>query len=647
MGKFLKCLVSIILLLCFDTALAQPHFAIETVSGVFNVYNLNTISDTYIDANITQSGNIWTLNLTAKVPIKSVKFPFDDLRQPLDNDIADDIYYYPYISGLAEKATNRNTDWTWWGLQYPGNIFSPVIIIADANNGRIEAAVNWPVKHVTPYYAAERMMFDYSFDTLQVNEVENYSVLIDSVIANPALGQKPWQMAMDKYRTWLNSKVPLVVHPPQLQNVHGWLQTGLMNQPTFDLNGINSLWQQWRDKLGWIQFWGQMSNYAGPAIYANPPLLPGEVVDCCALNYNIHNRYLPDVVNFMRDSVVGLGYLGGYYSAGYYGLPSDPKRLLDTEAGKDWLLNWITKNNIDYFANSFYLDVVCRTYFGDGNIVRNLFDGIQIPAQSVTEGIVDIIPSAGLISGCLTGQNPPIGGPGLTPENSNITMFTQLGRYLLNDHAVFLGSANGDHVFWGPTNNYWTERQAFVLGAKYDVGFANDNYNADTPNPALLLGITERTNFNWWPRNPKYLDTKDVTNISPGIDVRRFIDNNNCNLFAIDNWNQLIGQSFSFNGQTYTVSSQRLSIIDGCNVTDVEDDKFVNEIIFYPNPSSGVFTIKSNETILSYDITDNLGQLVHTGTSSLCDISMLANGVYFIKIKLNNEIVTKKILKFK
>ncbi len=85
MGKLLKCLVSIVLLLCFDTALAQPHFAIETVSGVFNIYNLNTISDTYIDANITQSGNIWTLNLTAKVPIKSVKFPFDDLRRPLDN----------------------------------------------------------------------------------------------------------------------------------------------------------------------------------------------------------------------------------------------------------------------------------------------------------------------------------------------------------------------------------------------------------------------------------------------------------------------------------------------------------------------------------------------------------------------------------
>ena len=65
----------------------------------------------------------------------------------------------------------------------------------------------------------------------------------------------------------------------------------------------------------------------------------------------------------------------------------------------------------------------------------------------------------------------------------------------------------------------------------------------------------------------------------------------------------------------------------------------------FPNPSSGVFTIKSNATILSYDITDNLGQLVHTGTSSLFDISMLANGVYFIKIKLNNEIVIKKIIK--
>ena len=65
----------------------------------------------------------------------------------------------------------------------------------------------------------------------------------------------------------------------------------------------------------------------------------------------------------------------------------------------------------------------------------------------------------------------------------------------------------------------------------------------------------------------------------------------------------------------------------------------------FPNPSNGIYTIKANATILSYDITDNLGQLVHTGTSSLFDISMLANGVYFIKIKLNNEIVIKKIIK--
>ncbi len=65
----------------------------------------------------------------------------------------------------------------------------------------------------------------------------------------------------------------------------------------------------------------------------------------------------------------------------------------------------------------------------------------------------------------------------------------------------------------------------------------------------------------------------------------------------------------------------------------------------FPNPSNGIYTIKANATILSYDITDNLGQLVHTGTSSLFDISMLADGVYFIKIKLNNEIVIKKIIK--
>ncbi len=81
------------------------------------------------------------------------------------------------------------------------------------------------------------------------------------------------------------------------------------------------------------------------------------------------------------------------------------------------------------------------------------------------------------------------------------------------------------------------------------------------------------------------------------------------------------------------------------NIVALQSIKNNSNTSIFPNPSSGVFTIKSNETILSYDITNNLGQLMHTGTSSLFDISMLADGVYFIKIKLNNEIVIKKIIK--
>ena len=83
------------------------------------------------------------------------------------------------------------------------------------------------------------------------------------------------------------------------------------------------------------------------------------------------------------------------------------------------------------------------------------------------------------------------------------------------------------------------------------------------------------------------------------------------------------------------------------NIVYLQSIKNNSNTSIFPNPSSGVFTIKSNETILSYDITDNLGQLVCTGTSSLFDISMLAEGIYFIKIKLNNELVIKKILKCK
>ena len=64
-----------------------------------------------------------------------------------------------------------------------------------------------------------------------------------------------------------------------------------------------------------------------------------------------------------------------------------------------------------------------------------------------------------------------------------------------------------------------------------------------------------------------------------------------------------------------------------------------------PNPSNGIFNIVTTQAFYSYDICDNLGRIIFTGTSSQFDINYFANGIYYVKIKLKNEVVIKKIIK--
>ena len=87
-----------------------------------------------------------------------------------------------------------------------------------------------------------------------------------------------------------------------------------------------------------------------------------------------------------------------------------------------------------------------------------------------------------------------------------------------------------------------------------------------------------------------------------------------------------------FNGAITTSNSISVRFID-------------DRIEIYPNPSNGIFNIITKQAFYSYDITDHLGRIVFNGISSFFDIRSFANGIYYVKIKLKNEVVIKKIIK--
>jgi fibronectin type 3 domain-containing protein len=101
-----------------------------------------------------------------------------------------------------------------------------------------------------------------------------------------------------------------------------------------------------------------------------------------------------------------------------------------------------------------------------------------------------------------------------------------------------------------------------------------------------------------------------------------------------------ISPSGSFDNESLGIKSSAALVTVG--VTENDSDL---SFAISPNPSNGIFNIVTTQAFYNYDICDNLGRIFFTGTSSQFDINSYANGIYYVKIKLKNEVVIKKIIK--
>jgi len=77
-----------------------------------------------------------------------------------------------------------------------------------------------------------------------------------------------------------------------------------------------------------------------------------------------------------------------------------------------------------------------------------------------------------------------------------------------------------------------------------------------------------------------------------------------------------------------------------------------NNIVIYPNPSQGKFTISNpNNTITAIEVFDVLGkkieklQLTSQGNTATFDLSAYANGVYIVKIATSKDNIVKRVVK--
>jgi len=545
---------------------AIPQFYIVAKDGTSKVYTptIDTLSfeDEFVKAQVIYLGNDqWKLQVTAKKEISQVYFPWQQNRQPLGENISEELYYLPFISGITEKVEHKNTDFVWgWSVDYPGSLFAPLVVTATDDKARVVAALNWPPKKVRPLYAAQRMTLLYE-EEIKVGESSDFGALISEVQADLTKGEVPWQMALDHYREWLDPKMGEVEYPDWMWETHGIMNIQLENVYNFDAEKFKRLWDAYKEDFQWMQFWGQMGGYAG---------------ECCGLDYEMYSRYMPTITSLVNKIKLEGGYTG-FYSTPFYD-KGDPRSLLDTPEGVAWLEGWLTANEA-YGANAHYIDTLGRTVYGDPAFIMELFK-TMVRDNTLIEGAVDIYRSASLMSGALRGGFWQ-GDPGDTPENSDFTTFARFGRYLLNDRIMFMGASNDDTMFWGAKADYWSERQVFLLGMKFDAIMITEGLNSvDNRNPVMDGMIDERDRVNWWDRRPEYLDVKGLTGLPEGIEVRRFVDKDGKTLIVVENWNQIADKSFYVDGAKIFISTEKFSIIDMEKVMsksagDADGDGFV------------------------------------------------------------------------
>jgi hypothetical protein len=106
-----------------------------------------------------------------------------------------------------------------------------------------------------------------------------------------------------------------------------------------------------------------------------------------------------------------------------------------------------------------------------------------------------------------------------------------------------------------------------------------------------------------------------------------------------------------------------ITLIDsatGCSITDTVYIEGINQlsatnnqISIYPNPTSNQLTITSNQlSIQKIEIDNVLGETMliyapqfnKAGTAVNLDVSHLADGMYFVRITSNNEMITRKVI---
>lgn len=137
-----------------------------------------------------------------------------------------------------------------------------------------------------------------------------------------------------------------------------------------------------------------------------------------------------------------------------------------------------------------------------------------------------------------------------------------------------------------------------------------------------------------------YIGWKQETIKRLNIGMDRNINQSDKIFYSVDN--EATWQNTSFKGALLIrpIFTTQLNKTLGKKELDIEQD----QLYIYPNPSTGIFTIKTKRsTENNYEVYDIKGQLISTTTQQTIDISSQQQGIYFLKDTASSK--TYKLIK--
>lgn len=161
---------------------------------------------------------------------------------------------------------------------------------------------------------------------------------------------------------------------------------------------------------------------------------------------------------------------------------------------------------------------------------------------------------------------------------------------------------------------------------------------SDTPNQADATGGC-----------PSGVKTDACATTSPGYMYQNYMDYSNdacMNLFTADQKARM---------QSVMASQSRRSTLNGfsatlCAATGIDDVLMNDGFAIYPNPAKNFFTLNLISTQNTEVVIFNMvGELIYQNNNPAkniitVDMNSQPNGVYFVKVKTNDKVVTKKVM---